>query len=191
VASTENRRKRGSLTPSATPLRATRRSGTRTASAEHAMFARLMNGQLDLDGSAFMVIGRAGSLERAESVRHGLSPRVFVNLAASLRLPQTTLLDNLGLPHSTMKRKAQHDELLGRLESERVMGVARLVGLVQSMVEESGESESFDAAQWLGQWIQVPVPALGGRTPADMLDTAAGQEEVARLLRQAQAGVYA
>ena len=42
-----------------------------------------------------------------------------------------------------------------------------------------------------GPLIQVPVPALGGRTPADMLDTAAGQEEVARLLRQAQAGVYA
>lgn len=66
-----------------------------------------------------------------------------------------------------------------------------LVGLVQSMVEESGEPEGFDAAQWLRRWIQIPVPALGGRTPADMLGTAAGQEEVARLLRQAQAGVYA
>ena len=191
MSSNENRRKRGSLAASVAPLRATRRAGSRTAGAEQAMFARLMNGQLGLDSGAFMVIERAGSLERAESVRHGLSPRLFVNLAASLRLSQAILLDNLGLPHSTMKRKTQHDEVLGRLESERVMGVARLVGLVQSMVEESGNPEGFDAAEWLGRWIQAPVPALGGRTPADLLDTAAGQEEVARLLRQAQAGVYA
>ena len=31
------------------------------------------------------------------------------------------------------------------------MSVARLVGLVQSMVEERGEPEGFDAAQWLGR----------------------------------------
>jgi len=39
---------------------------------------------------------------------------------------------------------------------------ARLIGQVQAMVEQSGNPEGFDAAHWLGAWLDEPLPALGG-----------------------------
>ena len=51
--------------------------------------------------------------------------------------------------------------------------------------------EAFDAAGWLAAWLDEPVPALGGRRPGELLDTAEGRALVSRLLMQMQAGTYA
>ena len=75
-------------------------------------------------------------------------------------------------------------------ESARVLGMARLVGQVQPMVQESGQPEGFDAAAWVARWIDRPVPALGGLRPAELLDTAEGQAIVANVLSRAQTGAY-
>ena len=59
------------------------------------------------------------------------------------------------------------------------------------MVGDSGDSTGFDAARWVGDWLEQPIPALGGAKPADYMDTIEGQERVSRLLVQSQAGVFA
>ena len=48
----------------------------------------------------------------------------------------------------------------------------------------------FDAARWLGQWIEQPQAALGGQKPADLLDTPTGLSVVARLLGALASGAY-
>jgi len=72
-----------------------------------------------------------------------------------------------------------------------VLGMGRLVGQVQRMVEESGRPEGFDAAAWVARWMERPVPALAGRRPAELMDTAEGQALVANVLARAQSGAYA
>lgn len=66
----------------------------------------------------------------------------------------------------------------------------RLVNLVQKMVDESGEPEGFDAKKWLCTWLHEEVPSLGWRKPVTYLDTADGEELVARTLLSMQTGAY-
>ncbi|CAN5919172.1 hypothetical protein BH11PSE8_BH11PSE8_46960 [soil metagenome] len=75
-------------------------------------------------------------------------------------------------------------------EGLRELGIARLVGQVQALVEESGNPEGFNAAEWIAGWLERPLPALGGRKPAEFMDTAEGQAMVANILERAQSGAY-
>lgn len=97
----------------------------------------------------------------------------------------------LKLSQATVNKKAKQDQALSPDESERVIGVAKLVGQLQAMIEESGNPEGFDAAAWLSQWLREPVPALGGARPFDLMDTMEGQALVSRTLAQMQSGAYA
>ena len=90
-----------------------------------------------------------------------------------------------------MNKKAARDELLSTEDSERVVGLAKLVGQLEAMVEESGSDENFDAPEWLSRWLREPLPALGGGRPIDLLDTMEGQALVAQALSQIQSGAYA
>lgn len=83
-------------------------------------------------------------------------------------------------------------EIVGGRAAQTAIGMVRLLGLAQAIVREStaAGAESFDAERWLGQWIERPQPALGGRKPADLLDTPAGVETVSRLLGSLQSGAY-
>lgn len=75
--------------------------------------------------------------------------------------------------------------------SERVIGLARLIGQVAVMIDNSGDPHDFDVARWVGEWLEQPVPALEGGRPADYMETLAGQALVSSLLIQSQAGVFA
>ena len=70
------------------------------------------------------------------------------------------------------------------------MGLAKLVGQVQAMVNESGDPVGFDAAKWVAGWLERPMPALAGRTPGEYMDTAEGQQIVAGLLERARSGTF-
>jgi putative toxin-antitoxin system antitoxin component (TIGR02293 family) len=88
-------------------------------------------------------------------------------------------------------RKVRVNKRLNLDESERVMGIARLVGQAQSLVQESGGPPDFDPARWLADWLDRPLPALGGQRPAELMDTAEGRALVSDLLAQQQSGAYA
>jgi hypothetical protein len=72
--------------------------------------------------------------------------------------------------------------------------MAKLIGQVETMLEESGDPElmrGFDAARWLTHWMEEPIPALGGASPSEYMDTIEGQEMISRLLATMQTGAYA
>lgn len=81
--------------------------------------------------------------------------------------------------------------MLNQDESERVLGIARLVGQVDNMVRESGNPEGFNAATWVAKWLDRPQPALGGMRPAELMDTADGRGIVSDLIARMQSGAYA
>lgn len=134
---------------------------------------------------------RAGTTEKIALIKGGVTAREAKTLISSFPFEQQLWLDALHLKTATVNKKAKEDKPLSSDESERVLGLAELVGQVEAMVEESGDPEGFDAHAWLAEWLKEPVPALGGVRPIDYLDTVRGQMIVSKLLSQMQSGAYA
>lgn len=132
-----------------------------------------------------------GSVGRIEAIRQGVPASLVNQLSARMGMSKENLLASLGLSRATIGRKEREASILSKDESERLLGVESLIHLVQSMVEQSGNPDGFDAARWLGNWLLAPLPALGGATAASYLDTFEGQKLVAELLTMTQSGAYA
>lgn len=81
--------------------------------------------------------------------------------------------------------------LVSGASEARAKQLAKLASQVETIIRESGEQTGFDAAEWVEDWVARPHPALGGKPPADYLDTAEGQAMVDRLIAQMQSGAYA
>ena len=134
---------------------------------------------------------RASVIDRMSLVKQGVPSRYLRVLATLMQIPVDRLYRTLGLVRPTIDRKMRLSRPLSADESERVLGLARLIGQAQSMIEESGRPGDFDAAKWIAKWLDRPLPALGGRIPAEFMVTADGRHCVADLLAQQQSGTYA
>lgn len=133
----------------------------------------------------------ASPAERISFIRARVPASRVPELAAAMQVSRQRLLSMLNLPGASIRRKARLGALLSREHSERVIGLIRLIGQLAVMVDDSGDPLDFDAARWIGGWLEQPVPALGGGRPADYMDTLTGQALVSSLLTQSQAGVFA
>lgn len=130
-------------------------------------------------------------IERVRLVKRGVAARTVVRIAKSTGQPKERVMNLLGLPRSTVDRKARSNQALPLDQGERVLGLLKLVGQVQVMVDESGDPNGFDAAKWVSAWLERPLPALGNRAPGELMDTSEGQQVVANLLAGARSGVFA
>ncbi len=139
----------------------------------------------------FVTIYKAPVLTQVEWVKNGVGARDAKVILNQLRVPQGEALTALHIPVATVNRKAKTNAHLSPAESERVLGVGRLLGQLQTMVQESGNLDGFDASAWLSAWISTPVPALGGARPLDLMDTMTGQALVSQMIAQMQSGAYA
>jgi putative toxin-antitoxin system antitoxin component (TIGR02293 family) len=130
-------------------------------------------------------------LERGALVKLGTPAAYVQSISADMGLSKQLVVSMLGLSPATVTRKIAAGTALSRDDSERMLGLAKLIGQVQTVVEESGQPEGFNAAKWFGTWIAQPVAALGGLRPQELLDTADGRETVSKLVAQMQSGAYA
>jgi len=128
---------------------------------------------------------------RIALIREGVPASSIGELSTHMGISKENLLASLGLSRATINRKERSATPLSRDESERVLGVGMLIGMVHAMVQQSGDPAGFDAARWVAGWLASPVPALAGATPASYMDTIEGQRLVAELLARTQSGVYA
>jgi putative toxin-antitoxin system antitoxin component (TIGR02293 family) len=131
------------------------------------------------------------NLEFIETFRRGVDPTEIDVIAEHMGTTKKNLQGYLQLSTTTVERKKSKAANLDVYQSERVAGLRRLIDQVQAMVEDSGDPTGFDAAEWLGRWIEKPLPALGGKKPAEYLSTVTGQNMLSDLLNQMQHGAYA
>lgn len=131
------------------------------------------------------------ALERVEIVKAGVPADLLALLAEEMAISKEKLYATIGLPRATANRKLRERTVLTQDESERVLGIARLVGQVDAIVRDSGKPEGFDAAKWVAAWLDRPHPALGGKRPAELMDTADGRAIVSDLVARMQSGAYA
>jgi hypothetical protein len=78
-------------------------------------------------------------------LRRGVPAHWLRMLATATDLSRTTLCALLGLKLSTINRKLQHHLLLSP-ESERLMGLQRLIGQAEALVRDYGDPEGFEAS---------------------------------------------
>lgn len=94
---------------------------------------------------------------------------------------------------ATTEKKVMQGAIVGGSGGQAAIAVAKLLGTANAIVENSTSPEAhkgFDSAKWLGQWLERPQPALGGRRPADLIDTPTGAAVVAKLLGAIESGAY-
>lgn len=142
-------------------------------------------------GTDYLALYGIDPVERIGMVRQGLPASLLTTLADDMEVARERLYAWIGIARTTANRKIRDDQTLNQDESERALGIARLVGQVQKIVAESGEPQGFDAARWTAQWLGQPNPALGDRTPGEFMDTADGRSLVAALVAKMQSGAYA
>jgi len=129
-------------------------------------------------------------MDRIRLIKQGVSARVLGQMAKKMSISKEWLAGMLGLVLVTVDSKVREYEPLSVDEGSRVLGMASLIGRVQTMVEESGNPEGFNAAEWVGRWIERPLPALGGQKPAELMDTFDGQMLVSGIVARMQSGEY-
>lgn len=128
--------------------------------------------------------------DRIRLLRQGVPANWVRQAEEETALSRSTLCALLGLKLSTINRKLNHKLRLSPDESERLMGLQRLIGEVEAVVRDCGDGQGFAASRWLANWLQRPNQALGGATPAAFLDTAEGREQLGRLIGAQRSGAY-
>ncbi len=139
----------------------------------------------------YIEIYRASPVERIDMIKHGVRAAFTKKLFADLAIGQGLGFEALKLSPATVNRKILQEANLSIDESERVIGMAKLIGQLEAMIEESGTPDGFDAARWISRWLKEPLPAFGGARPVDFMDTMEGQAMVSKVLAQMQSGAYA
>ncbi len=134
---------------------------------------------------------RAEPLERIAMARAGLRADAVIQIAERMGVSREWMFANLAFAPATFGRKLRTGTALSAEEGARTLELAHLIGLAQTIVEESGEPAGFDASAWVAEWLEQPLPALGGVAPARFLDTGAGQAIVADMLERIRYGAYA
>jgi putative toxin-antitoxin system antitoxin component (TIGR02293 family) len=145
----------------------------------------------DASSAWFVRVFAMPAIERVAVAKRGVPAASIAGLARATGESKERVIALLGLSRATVDRKARASQALSVVESERVIGFARLVGQAQAMVDESGGSAGFDSARWVAGWLEQPMPALGGLSPGEYMDTAEGQQIVSGLLERARGGAYA
>ena len=137
-------------------------------------------------------ISAATPMQLVEVERQGVGGVLIKDLSRHMEIPASRLFAILGLPKATAESKASSGAVVRGNGGRAALGVVRLLGIAQTIVANSTapEAKNFDSAKWLGQWLERPQPALGGRKPADLIDTPTGLNVVARLLGSIESGAY-
>ena len=139
----------------------------------------------------FVEAYRSAPIDRVRLIKQGISADVLDQMAKDMSISKVRLADTLGVARFTVDGKVLRRKVLSTDEGSRVLGMASLIGQVQTMVCESGDPEGFNAADWVARWIDRPLPALGGLRPAELMDTYDGQALVSSMVARMQNGAYA
>lgn len=134
-------------------------------------------------------VNQAPPMQLLETERAGVDAAFLGDLAKRMDVSYSHLAETVGIPKATAARKLARNE---RIDGAAAIALARLLAIANEIVEDSTapEAKKFNTAKWLGQWIERPQPALGGRKPSELLDTPTGVSMVTKLLGAIRSGAY-
>jgi putative toxin-antitoxin system antitoxin component (TIGR02293 family) len=139
-----------------------------------------------------VLVSLATPYQLVEMERHGVDGRLLKDLSKRMEIPQLHIFDMIGVPKATAEKKVAAGEVISGSGGQAAIGMAKLIAKAKDVVANSTaeEARDFDSAKWLGKWLEIPQPALGGRKPAELLDTPTGLDVVLKLLGAIESGAY-
>lgn len=165
-------------------------SKARTAAKADSALANVWDSFAQSDPGNYGMFFVMRPVDRAGVIKSGVPASVATKISQDMGFPRDRVVRLIGVPPATVNRRLAKNADFSMDESERLMGLTKLIGQVEAMVRESGDPSGFQPAKWFSRWIETPVPALGGRKPEEFLDTSDGREAVSTLLAQIQSGAY-
>jgi putative toxin-antitoxin system antitoxin component (TIGR02293 family) len=137
-------------------------------------------------------IAGATPMEIVDAETKGVDGMFVKDLTKRMAIPAVRMYSILGVPKATAEKKVAGREVIAGVGGRAALGLARLLAIAEEIVANSkaAEARDFDTAKWLGQWIERPQPALGGRKPADIIGTPTGLAMVERVLGAIESGAY-
>ena len=145
----------------------------------------------DLD-QFVVIVSHATPYQLVELERHGVDGRFLKDLSKRMEISQLHVFDMIGVPKATAEKKVAAGEVISGSGGQAAIGMAKLIAKAQDIALNSTakEAKEFDAAKWLGRWLEIPQPALGGRKPSELVDTPTGLDVVLKLLGAIESGAY-
>lgn len=142
------------------------------------------------------VLAGASVSERVALEMGGVPVRLAWGLFDCLQLPVTEVHELFGIPKGSLRRRlVASDGVIDGVAGQTIVGCADLLNALDGLLADFGCEDAtapqlFDAGRWLGQWMRVPHPALGGVPPAAYLQAPSGRIAVTRALGAAFSGAY-
>ncbi|WP_372795595.1 antitoxin Xre-like helix-turn-helix domain-containing protein [Pontiella sp.] len=128
-----------------------------------------------------VLFGRVDNREQViRKIKKGLPAACFEKLRAEFGVTAAELAATLNINMRTLARRKQS----GRLdvdESERVYRLARLFQIGLNL---------FEDPELTRRWFAAPKDIFGGLTPLNYADTEPGAQEVEKMLRRLEHGVF-
>jgi len=130
--------------------------------------------------------------DRISLEREGVPAIIVRDLITRLGITDKTFQMAAGIPKATFSKKIQARATFSGTPGQAVVGMMDLINVVEDMVrrDPAAGAENFDAESWVGEWVQQPIPALGGQRPIDLMDTPAGREAVMQVIEADREGVF-
>jgi uncharacterized protein (DUF2384 family) len=131
--------------------------------------------------------------ERMLVERRGLPSVVVKGMIVDIGLSDADFQRTVRIPKASYAKKMKQGALFDGAVGHSAINIIELINKVEEMVRadmDNADAKHFDAGKWVGEWIRMPQPGLGGSTPAELLDTPSGRESVMRLLGSIQSGAY-
>ena len=137
-------------------------------------------------------VAHASPLTLVELERHGVPVRLFNDLRSEMGLSAARMGEIFKFPRSTLASKIKSKAPLKGREGLATIKMVKLLAQAQRIVDNSTseQADGFDTAHWLGQWLELPLPALAGLRPSDLLDTETGTQMVHQVLGAMESGAY-
>ena len=118
--------------------------------------------------------------EQIATIQRGLPGSALRQIVAAIGLSQKAIVEALGLSPRTVALRMSRGQAFSAAESERFLRLVRVRRLAR---------EIFASDEAVSEWLQAGDPALGGRSPLEMLATDLGAAQVEHLLRAMIQGV--
>lgn len=136
----------------------------------------------------------ATTAERIHLERSGVSSHMIEGVIKETGLAAQQLQRLFGLSRATFVKKLRDKAIFNGVPGQSTLALVDLINEAEDMLAvgdlDANKAQDFNLKRWVGMWIQTPQPALGGRRPAELMDTPSGRTCVLRLMGAIQSGAY-
>jgi uncharacterized protein (DUF2384 family) len=127
-------------------------------------------------------------IARIDRERKGMPVHMAEALRKQMGLSAGEFSRIFGIKPATYKKKVADKEPLAGRYGDAVADLGETLAIAHNLLPAG--RDDLDIPRWFAQWITIPQPSLGGRKPADIMDTPTGRALVKQVVGAMGSGAY-